>query len=234
MPQKPPIEKDKLIALLEELQEEGVETIPDFQETSTLNVSFNKETELSLINEKIKCCDKCPLSKTRTNPVFGEGSFDSEIVFVGEAPGQEEDLTGKPFVGRAGKLLTDIIEKGMKMSRKDVFICNVLKCRPPGNRDPKPEEVEQCIGYLIDQIHTIDPKVICALGRHAASVLLNKGQKLSDYRGTTHRFESYPVIVTYHPSALLRNPNLKKPTWEDIKILIRIAEGEDPDEIGAW
>ncbi|MBN2362955.1 uracil-DNA glycosylase [candidate division WOR-3 bacterium] len=228
------VNRDQLIALLEELEEEGVEYIENFKTKAYSGGQSEKAAILNNIFEKIKSCKKCTLGETRTNMVFGEGNPDAKVVFVGEAPGREEDLSGRPFVGRAGKLLTDIIEKGMQTCRKDVYICNVLKCRPPENRDPIPDEVEKCLETLISQILAINPRVVCALGRHAASALLNKGQKLSDYRGRIHRFESFPVVVTYHPSALLRNPNLKRPAWEDVKILLRIAQGEDPDEIGTW
>ncbi len=224
--------KEQILGLLEELEEEGLNYIENF--SSAPETSVDKAENLKILFQESRSCLKCRLGETRKNYVFGEGNPDAKIVFVGEAPGRDEDLTGKPFVGRAGKLLTDIIEKGMKIKREDVYICNILKCRPPENRDPLPEEVEMCIETLINQINVIDPKIICALGRHAASALLKKGQKLADYRGSVHYFKSYPVIVTYHPSALLRNPNLKKPTWEDIKILLSIAQGCPPEEIGAW
>ncbi|MBN1620936.1 uracil-DNA glycosylase [candidate division WOR-3 bacterium] len=226
------VTKKQILGLLEELEEEGVDYIENF--CSSPETSVNKAEMLENLFQKNRTCMKCRLGETRKNYVFGEGNPGAQILFIGEAPGRDEDLIGKPFVGRAGKLLNDIIEKGMKIKREDVYICNILKCRPPENRDPLPDEVDMCIETLITQINIIDPKIICALGRHAASALLKKGQKLSDYRGKVHYFRSYPVIVTYHPSALLRNPNLKKPTWEDIKILLSIAQGCPPEETGAW
>jgi DNA polymerase len=137
-------------------------------------------------------------------------------MLVGEAPGAEEDKQGEPFVGRAGKLLTDIL-KAIKLTREEVYIANILKCRPPGNRDPLPSEMETCIPYLKKQVELIKPKVILCLGRIAANGLLNKKLPLSSLRESTHEFSGIPVIVTYHPAALLRNPNWKRGCWEDVQ-----------------
>lgn len=227
------IDSLQLKSLLEELLEEGIDELPVDIKLSNIN-NFNPEKEMKKLIQKYSNCSECKLAEKRTNLVFGEGNPDADIVFVGEAPGRDEDLSGKPFVGRAGKLLTEIITKGMQMTRKDIYICNVLKCRPPGNRDPEKDEISACIPILKKQIEIISPKLICTLGRFSSFVLLGKGQKLADYRGKIHYYGNIPVVVTYHPSALLRNPNLKRPTWEDIKIVKKILSGTPPDEIERW
>lgn len=163
-------------------------------------------------------CQKCPLGQKRTNFVFGDGSHKADIMFVGEAPGMEEDLQGKPFVGRAGKLLTDMI-KAIKLERKDVYIANILKCRPPENRDPKPDEIAVCEPILIRQIEIIKPKIICALGRISGKTLLKTEAPLSALRGKVHDYHGVKLIITYHPAALLRNPNWKPEAWKDLKHL---------------
>jgi len=165
-------------------------------------------------------CQKCALAATRTNLVFGEGDPDADLMFVGEAPGRDEDIQGAPFVGRAGQLLNRIIS-AMGMKREEVYIGNVLKCRPPGNRDPLPDEVANCLPILHRQVAIIRPKIICALGRVAAQNLLGTKAPLAALRGKFHDFHGIPVLVTYHPAAILRNPNLKRPTWEDMQIIMK-------------
>ncbi len=150
--------------------------------------------------------------------VFGEGNPQAELLFVGEAPGADEDLQGRPFVGRAGQLLTKMIE-AIGLSREKVYIGNILKCRPPGNRDPLPSEVALCRPYLDQQMEMIDPKVVCALGRIAAQTLLDTSRSLGELRGLVHPFRGRKLLVTYHPAALLRNPHLKRPAWDDLKLL---------------
>jgi uracil-DNA glycosylase len=177
-----------------------------------------KEVKLAEMNEEVAVCESCKLAPSRTNTVFGTGSPDANIVFVGEAPGKNEDLEGKPFVGRSGKLLTGIID-AIKFSRDDVFICNILKCRPPENRDPAKDEVLECEPFLKQQLEIIRPKVICCLGRHAAMTLLRDKSSLADMRLKAMFYEGIPVIVTYHPAALLRNPNWKRPCWDDMRKL---------------
>jgi uracil-DNA glycosylase family 4 len=167
----------------------------------------------------ICACTKCPLGYTRTNFVYGVGNPESKIMFVGEAPGFEEDRQGEPFVGRAGKLLDKIIE-AMGLRREDVYIANILKCRPPENRDPQPDEMKECLPYLIEQIRLIKPRFICALGRIAAHGLLETSAPLGQLRGKWHRFQGIPLIVTYHPAALLRFAQYKRPTWEDMQKLM--------------
>lgn len=178
--------------------------------------SFQNADNLTDLNQLICNCLKCDLGKTRTKFVFGVGNPNADAMLVGEAPGAEEDKQGEPFVGRAGKLLTDIL-KAIKLTREEVYIANILKCRPPGNRDPLPSEMETCIPYLKKQVELIKPKVILCLGRIAANGLLNKKLPLSSLRESTHEFSGIPVIVTYHPAALLRNPNWKRGCWEDVQ-----------------
>jgi len=169
-------------------------------------------------------CQRCSLGVTRNNFVFGEGNPAAGIMFIGEAPGAEEDARGKPFVGRAGQLLTRMI-RAMKLSRDDVYIGNILKCRPPGNRDPKPDEIEMCEPILIRQIEIIKPQIICALGRVSGQTLLRTKATLGSLRGRVHDYHGVKCIVTYHPAALLRNPNWKRGTWEDLKLIRREYDG---------
>ncbi len=197
---------------------------PILTETSVATVSPGGQTPLkkehiqlleNLKNETTGC-QKCSLSKTRTNLVFGVGNPHAELMFVGEAPGRDEDQQGEPFVGRAGQLLTKIIE-AIGMKRTDVYIANVLKCRPPGNRGPLPDEIELCTPYLTKQIDIIKPKVLCALGTFASQTLLNTKAPVGTLRGRFHEYQGIPMMVTYHPAYLLRNPNDKAKVWEDIK-----------------
>jgi DNA polymerase len=187
---------------------------------------------LAEVAEEVAQCGKCGLAQTRTQTVFGDGSPTAELVFVGEAPGFYEDQQGKPFVGKAGQLLTDIIVKGMKTDRGDVYICNVLKCRPPENRDPKPDEVEQCEPFLVRQLDVLKPKVICALGGHAAKTLLKTTESTGALRGKWHFYHGIPLRVTYHPAYLLRNPEDKRKTWEDIQHIMKLLSGEEQAEAG--
>jgi uracil-DNA glycosylase family 4 len=182
-----------------------------------------KLRSLDEIAQKVKKCTRCPLYETATNAVPGEGDPHAQLVCVGEAPGAKEDETGRPFVGQAGQLLTKILA-AIDMTREQVFICNVLKHRPPGNRNPRPEEVEACSPYLIRQLELIKPKVIVAFGTFAAQTLLNTKTPLGQLRGLVHRYHGIPLIVTYHPAALLRNPAWKRPTWEDVKLARRILD----------
>jgi len=168
----------------------------------------------------VESCQKCSLCETRTNTVFGAGNENAKLVFVGEAPGADEDKQGVPFVGRAGQKLTQIIE-AMGLSREEVYIANVLKCRPPGNRNPLPEEIQKCEPYLIAQLHFIEPKVICALGGFAAQTLLRTEQRISRLRGRFHMYHGIKLMPTYHPAYLLRNPRSKRDVWEDVqKIMV--------------
>ena len=173
--------------------------------------------DLISFNDEIKNCLKCELGKTRKNFVFGVGDFNASLLLVGEAPGEQEDLSGEPFVGRAGKLLDKMLSAINRSRENDVFICNVLKCRPPDNRDPSKEEISKCEPYLVNQIDLIQPKLIVALGRVAGKTLLGVDKSLKDMRNTIHSYLGTNLIVTYHPAALLRNSNWKPDAWNDFK-----------------
>jgi uracil-DNA glycosylase family 4 len=168
--------------------------------------------------QEIKDCKKCHLHKTRTNFVFGTGNQNAKVMFIGEAPGREEDLQGEPFVGKAGQLLDKILA-AINFKRDEVYIANILKCRPPENRDPLPDEIEMCEPHLLEQIRIIQPKIICALGRIAAQALLKTKLPLGQLRGKIHDYHGIEFLVTYHPAALLRYPQYKRATWEDVKLL---------------
>jgi uracil-DNA glycosylase len=183
--------------------------------------STEKEEQLTKICQEMANCRLCQLAKTRHNLVFGDGNPNAQIVFVGEAPGADEDEQGLPFVGRAGQLLTDIIVKGMKLERKEVYICNILKCRPPGNRNPLPDEISKCEPFLKKQLQIISPKIICALGTFAAQTLLKTDIPISALRGRFHSYEGIKLMPTYHPAYLLRNPSAKKPVWEDVQMIMK-------------
>ena len=168
-------------------------------------------------------CRKCFLCQGRTRTVPGEGNPEARLMFVGEGPGQTEDETGRPFVGRAGELLTKMIE-AIELQRDQVFIANVVKCRPPQNRKPLPDEIAACSPYLERQIGLIRPAVLVALGATAAEAMLGVKRSLTDLRGRVHSYRGIPLVVTYHPAALLRNPNWKKPTWDDIRIARQLLD----------
>jgi DNA polymerase len=175
------------------------------------------EGELQKFYEEIRNCKKCSLSESRTNLVFGGGNSHADILFIGEAPGKDEDEQGIPFVGKAGQLLNKMLQ-AIELDRNEIFIANILKCRPPQNRDPLPEEVSRCEPHLKRQIELIAPKIIVALGRIAGQTLLKmKDETLRDLRSRLHQYNGVPLIVTYHPAALLRNPNWKRESWQDLK-----------------
>ena len=182
---------------------------------------IQRAADLAAIARLVADCTKCRLCEHRTNTVPGEGPVDARLVVVGEGPGRTEDETGRPFVGQAGQLLTKILG-AIELKREQVFICNVVKCRPPENRTPQYDEVAACVPYLFRQIDLLKPKVVLAMGNAAAQTLLNTKQSLGALRNQIHRFRGIPVIVTYHPAALLRNPNWKKPTWDDVRIARRL------------
>ena len=202
--------------------------LPDYPEfpldqdgPSSMELSF--ESKFASIGEHLAAisdCQLCPLGQHRNKFVYGVGNPDADIMFIGEAPGAEEDRLGEPFVGRAGKLL-DRILTAMELSRDQVYIGNILKCRPPANRDPRPDEMAKCMPYLREQIHLIKPKILCLLGRVAAHVILSTTTPLGRLRNRWHQFEGIPTIVTYHPAALLRFPAYKKDTWADMQELMR-------------
>jgi DNA polymerase len=178
---------------------------------------------LDEIARAVASCTLCPLHATAKNPVPGTGNPRARLVCVGEAPGANEDEQGVPFVGQAGQLLTKILA-AIQLSRDDVFICNVLKHRPPGNRNPLPEEVKACSPYLVRQVELLQPKVILALGTFAAQTLLQTRESIGKLRGKIHRYHGVPLIATYHPAALLRNPSWKRPTWEDVQLARRLID----------
>ncbi len=189
----------------------------------------NRSPDLNAFQAAIKDCVKCSLGKTRIQFVFGEGDPHAKLMFVGEAPGRDEDEQGRPFVGRAGQLLTKIIE-AMGLKREEVYIANILKCRPPNNRPPQPDEVEKCWPHLAEQIRLIQPKVLCALGSFAAKALLRTDLPIGALRGKFHDVDGIPAMPTYHPAYLLRNPNDKGKVWDDMKkvrdLLKQIAHPE--------
>ena len=181
-----------------------------------------KAGQLQLLASEVAQCTQCrDLAESRTQTVFGVGNPDSSLVFLGEAPGADEDKKGEPFVGRAGQLLTDIIVKGMKLRREDVYICNILRCRPPGNRNPMPDEAAHCRPFLDRTLEIIAPKFICCLGAVAAKNLLTSEKTIGALRGKVWDYHGIKVVCTYHPAYLLRNPAAKADTWEDIKLLMR-------------
>jgi len=180
------------------------------------------EAALSAIREDIGDCKRCRLCDGRTKVVFGQGSPAAELMFVGEAPGADEDASGLAFVGRAGQLLTDMIEKGMKMQRSDVFIANVIKCRPPGNRPPENDEIATCQPFLEAQIRAVNPRAIVALGATAGKFMAKSGDPISKIRGRFASWNGIPVMPTYHPAYLLRNPAAKKEVWADLRLVMDI------------
>ena len=180
-------------------------------------------SSVSELNKQICACLKCPLGHTRVNFVFGVGNPNAKVMFIGEAPGADEDAQGEPFVGRAGQLLNKIIE-AVGMKREDVYICNILKCRPPNNREPLPSEMELCSPYLSKQIELVKPQFIICLGRTAAQWLLQTNENLNTLRTRIHDYHGVKLIVTYHPAALLRNPNWKRPAWDDMKMFRKMYD----------
>lgn len=189
--------------------------------------------DLESLRELVAGCTACGLCHTRTQTVFADGSGRARVMFIGEAPGRDEDLQGVPFVGRAGRLLTDIIEKGMGLARQDVTIANVLKCRPPDNRDPRPDEKELCTPYLDRQIELVDPRVVITLGLHASQHVLSSKASMGRLRGRVHELGGRKVVATYHPAFLLRSPHMKKDCWSDIQLAMRELGLERPPAPGA-
>jgi len=172
----------------------------------------------------VSACTRCDLHKSRTQTVFGVGDRNADWMIIGEAPGAEEDRRGEPFVGRAGKLLDEML-RAVGYQRDKVFIANILKCRPPNNRDPRPEESQQCRGYLERQIELVQPRIILAVGRIAAQLLLNSDAPVGRLRGTTHALNGTPLVVTYHPAYLLRSPSQKRKAWDDLRLARRVVAG---------
>jgi uracil-DNA glycosylase len=205
-------------AYFESLKESGLDYLyaePVKPEITGLSIE-DAQKKLDALKKKVLKCEKCVLHKTKKNYVFGEGSPRARLVIIGEAPGADEDKQGRPFIGRAGQLLTKMIE-AINLTREDVFICNILKCRPPENRDPLPDEVAQCDDYLYKQLEILQPKIICALGKHAVQTLLQTDVAISKLRGHWQNFHGIKFMPTWHPAYLLRNQSAKKGSWEDLK-----------------
>jgi DNA polymerase len=194
---------------------------------------LNQTRDLDELRAFIGDCRRCKLAPYRTNLVFGVGNPHAELMFVGEAPGADEDARGEPFVGRAGQLLTDIIERGMGLRRADVYIANVIKCRPPDNRNPEPDEVAACEPFLIRQIDLIKPRVIVALGSFAVQSLLKVKTPISRLRGVWHELRGTRLMPTFHPAYLLRNPNDKRLVWHDVQEVLRALGRPIPRRGGA-
>jgi uracil-DNA glycosylase len=213
VPPKPPVRQTKT-----EAGPELFSPYPGLEKTQTL-------AELQTF---IGDCKRCKLAPGRTNLVFGVGNPQAELMFVGEGPGAEEDERGEPFVGRAGQLLTDIIERGMRMRRRDVYICNVVKCRPPGNRNPEPDEVAACEPFLMRQIAIVRPQIIVGLGTFAVQALLRVKTPISKLRGRWQEFRGIRMMPTFHPAYLLRNPGDKRLVWADIQEVMRALGKEIP------
>ena len=234
---------DPITNLEEPKIKQQINSIEKISQTTKINSSFNMTTDfldsekdlfteksewmltnsLDELYSKIHSCQNCPLGATRLNFVFGSGNPNAEIMFIGEAPGADEDEQGLPFVGRAGQLLTKIIES-INFKRSEVYIANILKCRPPGNRQPTPGETNECQPYLLKQIELIKPAFIVLLGLTAADTFFRTKHKMAESRGKITDFQGIKVLITYHPAALLRNPDLKRPVWEDVKLLRRLYD----------
>lgn len=229
---------------LSELRETGVDGLPfamgrstqvpvpesprEAQECGVVDKAGFLEESLEAVRQELGDCRRCDLGGRRTNLVFGVGNPEARVAFVGEAPGRDEDLKGEPFVGEAGQLLDRIIQ-AMGFSRDEVYICNVLKCRPPGNRNPLPAEIEACQPFLLRQIKAVGPEVIVALGTFAAQTLLASREPISRLRGRFHDYHGIPLMPTFHPAYLLRNPAMKREVWDDMKAVMRKL-GREPAE----
>ncbi len=199
---------------------DGTEVIAESTSLDQTQVSLLANQTLEEIRKELGDCQRCKLFKTRRSLVFGEGNEKAKLMIIGEGPGFDEDLQGRPFVGKAGQLLTKILQS-IGLQRETVYITNVIKCRPPQNRNPQPDEIETCYPFLLKQIGAIEPKVICALGTFAAQTLLRTDAKITSLRGKVYPLSGIQIFPTYHPAYLLRNPDRKREVWEDMK---RIAK----------
>jgi DNA polymerase len=208
-----------LKSYLEYLKGMGIVSLP-ISENIPEKATRSERLTLIDVRKELGDCKRCKLHRTRKTIVFGEGHEKATLMFIGEGPGYDEDVQGKPFVGRAGQLLTKIIES-INLSREEVYIANIIKCRPPQNRNPEPDEIQSCNPFLMKQINAIQPKIICALGAFSAQTLLKTDAKITALRGKLYDLGGIKVIPTYHPAFLLRNPEKKREVWEDMK---KIAE----------
>ena len=228
MPASPQALARALQLHLEGLRSFGVTAVPSHHQpglaphqADAASTTPSKEERLAALAQAVEQCRRCPLYQTRTHAVVSDGTPSAKLVFVGEAPGRDEDLQGKPFVGAAGQLLTKMIE-AMGLQRQEVYICNVLKDRPPANRTPLPEEVEACVPFLQEQLTIIEPAVICTLGAVATKALLGPYASITKIRGQVREYHGIPLVPTFHPAYLLRNPDAKKFAWSDLKLVKRL------------
>ncbi len=223
-----------LKSYLEYLRELGVEGLPvspgalPEKDVSNPSPAPSRSKSLEEVRAELGDCRRCKLHRTRRTIVFGEGDKKAKLMIIGEGPGYDEDVQGRPFVGKAGQLLTKILQS-IRLNREEVYIANIIKCRPPQNRNPEPDEIRSCYPFLLGQINAIQPKIICALGTFAAQTLLKTERKITALRGKAYDQDGIQVIPTYHPAYLLRNPDKKRDVWEDMK---RISElMEHPEKI---
>jgi DNA polymerase len=216
-----------LKSYLEYLKEMGIGSLfaSDMKAEEVLRL---KTLTLEEVRKELGDCKRCKLHRTRRTIVFGEGNEKARLMFIGEGPGYDEDVQGRPFVGKAGQLLTKIIQS-IHLQREEVYIANIIKCRPPQNRNPEPDEIESCYPFLVKQIQSIQPNAICALGTFAAQTILRTGAKITALRGRVFDFEGIKVFPTYHPAYLLRNPEQKREVWEDMKRVSEWIAKEDDD-----
>jgi len=217
-----------LKSYLEYLRGMGIEALPATGRESEDSHSNLTLQTLEEVRKELGDCRRCKLYRTRRTIVFGEGNEKARLMLIGEGPGYDEDVQGRPFVGKAGQLLTKIIQS-IHLEREEVYIANIIKCRPPQNRNPEPDEIESCYPFLLKQIQTIQPKVICALGTFAAQTLLNTNAKITALRGRVFDFTGIKVFPTYHPAFLLRNPERKREVWEDVKQISEWMANKDED-----
>jgi DNA polymerase len=224
---------------LQYLQAMGIEVwvsrneapVEDIQPIAEIDSQIEEQVEItdaipddwSVLQQEVAKCQRCDLHKTRTQTVFGAGNLSADWMFIGEAPGQNEDLEGKPFVGQAGTLLTEMI-RAIGLQRDEVYIANILKCSPPDNRDPRVEEINTCKNYLQQQIEWVQPKIILAVGRIAAQTILETKEPLSKLRGIVHQLENIPLVVVYHPAYLLRSLPEKRKAWQDLQLAMKVYQ----------
>jgi DNA polymerase len=214
-----------LKAYLEYLKGMGIEALPAVEEKADKIIQPEGQT-LDEIRRELGDCKRCKLHRTRQTLVFGEGSEKAKLMFIGEGPGYDEDVQGRPFVGKAGQLLTKIIQS-IHLQREEVYIANIIKCRPPQNRNPEPDEIQSCYPFLMNQIQAIQPRIICALGTFAAQTLLHTDAKITTLRGRFFDLAGIKVLPTYHPAYLLRSPERKREVWEDMKQISEWMAKED-------
>ena len=215
---------DDLKSYLEYLKGMGIESLP-VSEPKPAEAFQPQVPTLDEIRQELGDCRRCKLHRMRRTIVFGEGNPKAGLMLIGEGPGYDEDLQGKPFVGRAGQLLTKILQ-AIEIQREEVYIANIIKCRPPQNRNPEPDEIESCHPFLLKQIQAIEPRIICALGTFATQTLLKTDAKITSLRGKAYDFSGIQIFPTYHPAYLLRNPEKKREVWEDMKQIAKALSGQ--------